>query len=443
VRVVVAAPSGRDGVLICNLLVSRGIACVNCSTAELARIEVTKGAAAVILAEEALDLHDISQWTAQIAGQPSWSDFPIIILTDRGVVNSESRKRMLIRQPLGNLILLERPVRPETLMSTVQAALRSRLRQYQMRDYLAERAKAEEALRTAEKLAVAGRLAASVAHEINNPLESVVNSLYLISLSSSLQESKEYAQTGMNELARVSEIVTQTLRFYRQNSKPVVVKVNEIMDSALVLYRARLSSAQIVLEKDFRQCPPIFARAGELRQLIVNLLGNAVDAMSRGGTLKIRITNSREHRNGARAGIRFTIADTGSGIPPEIRKRLFEPFVSTKGDLGTGLGLWVSSGIVQKHGGAIRVRSNSLPPATGTVFSVFLPLQPQVVSDGLSPQPHDEGREAGTELRRIPKPGRVLPHQPDDGPPAGFLASDDARGITGKALTESVLRRAD
>jgi signal transduction histidine kinase len=222
-----------------------------------------------------------------------------------------------------------------------------------------------------------------------------------------------------------------------------VVKVNEIMDSALVLYKARLSSAQIVLEKDFRQCPPIIARAGELRQLIVNLLGNAVDAMSRGGTLKIRITNSREHRNGARAGIRFTIADTGSGIPPEIRKRLFEPFVSTKGDLGTGLGLWVSSGIVQKHGGAIRVRSNSLPPATGTVFSVFLPLQPQLVSDGLSPQPHDEGREAGTGLRWIPKPGGVLPHQPDAGPPPGFLASDDARGITGEALIESVLRRAD
>ena len=144
----------------------------------------------MILAEEALDLHDISQWTAQIADQPSWADFPIIILTDRGVVNPESRKRMLIRQPLGNLILLERPVRPETLMSTVQAALRSRSRQYQIRDYLAERAKAEEALRTAEKLAVAGRLAASVAHEINNPLEAVVNLLYLISLSSSLQRVK-------------------------------------------------------------------------------------------------------------------------------------------------------------------------------------------------------------------------------------------------------------
>ncbi len=375
-RVVVAAPSGRDGVLICNLLASRGIACVNCSTAELARIEVTAGAGAVILAEEALALPDITRWTAQVADQASWGDFPIIILTSRGEVNPESQRRMFVRQPLGNLILLERPARPETLMSTVQAALRSRSRQYQMRDYLAERVKVEEALRTTEKLAVAGRLAASVAHEINNPLESVVNLLYLISLSSSLQESKEYAQTGMNELARASEIVTQTLRFYRQNSKPVIVQVNEIVDSALLLYQARLSSAQILLERDFRRCPPIFARAGELRQLIVNLLGSAVDAMTMGGTLKIRITHAREHRNGERPGIRFTIADTGSGISPEIKKRLFEPFVSTKGDLGTGLGLWVSSGIVQKHGGTIRVRSNSLPPATGTVFSVFLPRRP-------------------------------------------------------------------
>ncbi len=262
--------------------------------------------------------------------------------------------------------------------------------------------------------------------------------LYLIGISSSLQEAKEYAQTGMGELARVSEIVTQTLRFYRQNSKPVIVQVNEIVDSALVLYQARLSSAEIVLERDFRQCPPILARAGELRQLIVNLLGNALDAMAGGGTLKIRITNTHEHRNGARPGIRFTIADTGSGISPEVRKRLFEPFVSTKGDLGTGLGLWVSSGIVQKHGGTIRVRSNSLPPDTGTVFSVFLPLHPQLVSNALSLQPHDDGYEAGTELRLTQEPTRALPRQPDNaGPPVGFLASDDARWITGEALSVS------
>jgi signal transduction histidine kinase len=379
-RVVVAAPTGRDGELICRLLTSRSIPCVNLLTAELARTEVMAGAGAVILAEEALTLSDIRQWTAQIAEQPSWADFPIILLTSRGEVDQENQRRMLARQPLGNLILLERPARPETLMSTVQAALRGRARQYQLRDHLAQRVIAEEALRTSEKLAVVGRLAASVAHEINNPLESVVNLLYLIEQSSSLHESKAYTHTAMSELARVSEIVTQTLKFHRQNSKPVMVQVNEIVDSALILYQARLSSAQIVIQRDFRECRPILARAGELRQLIVNLVGNAVDAMARGGTLKIRISNTCERRNGARPGIRLTIADTGSGIHPDIKKRLFQPFVSTKGDLGTGLGLWVSSGIVQKHGGSIQVRSSALSPVTGTVFSVFLPSQPQVVS---------------------------------------------------------------
>jgi signal transduction histidine kinase len=117
--------------------------------------------------------------------------------------------------------------------------------------------------------------------------------------------------------------------------------------------------------------------AGELRQVIVNLVGNAVDAMAiSGGTLKLRITNTREYSNGSRPGIRFTISDTGSGIHPEIKKKLFEPFISTKGDTGTGLGLWVSYGIVQKHSGKIQVKSSAISPATGTVFSVFLPLQP-------------------------------------------------------------------
>jgi signal transduction histidine kinase len=295
-------------------------------------------------------------------------------------VDNENQRRMLVRRPLGNLILLERPARPETLISTVQAALRGRSRQYQIRDYLAQRVIAEDRLRTTEKLAVAGRLAASVAHEINNPLECVMNLLYLIGQSSSLQESTAYAHTAINELTRVSEIVTQTLRFHRQNSKPVMVQVDEIVDSALVFYQSRLSSAQIVIDRDFRQCQPILARAGELRQLIVNLVGNAADAMARGGTLKIRISNTCERRNGARPGIRLTVADTGTGIHPAVMRKLFEPFVSTKGDLGTGLGLWVSSGIVQKHGGKIQVKSRALSPNTGTVFSVFLPSQLHVVS---------------------------------------------------------------
>jgi signal transduction histidine kinase len=376
-RVLVVAPTGRDGLLICNLLSSNGIQCVDCPTTEMARIGMTTGAGAVILTDEVLTQPEIAEWTAQIARQPSWSDFPLIILTLAGQVDRESQRKLLLRQPLGNLVLLERPVRPETLVSTVQAALRSRRRQYQIRDHLAERCKAEEALRKSEKLAVAGRLAASMAHEINNPLESVVNLLYLISKCSFPEESFKYTQIAMSELARVSEIVTQTLKFHRQQSKPGMVQVTEIVESALALYQGRLVSARIVIEKDFRECQPILAMAGELRQMIVNLVGNAVDAMAiSGGTLKLRITNTQEHSNGSRPGIRLTISDTGSGIHPEIMKKLFEPFISTKGDTGTGLGLWVSYGIVQKHGGKIQVKSSSISPATGTVFSVFLPLQP-------------------------------------------------------------------
>jgi signal transduction histidine kinase len=379
-RVLVIAPTGRDGPLICNLLRSKDILCVNLPTAEMARIQMKAGVGVVILAEEGLTLADIAQWTKELAVQPSWSDLPIILLTVTGAVDHENQRKELYRQPLGNLILLERPVRPETLVSTVQAALRSRRRQYQIRDYLVENLQAEAALRTAEKLAVAGRLAASIAHEINNPLEAVVNLLYLVGASSSLEESKRFAQTAMDELARVSEIVTQTLRFHREPSKPVMVQVTEIVDSALVLYQARLTSARIVIERDFRECRPVLARSGELRQLILNLVGNAVDAMAGGGTLRIRVTNTREHTNGSRAGIRLIVADTGSGIPLAIKERLFEPFVSTKGNNGTGLGLWVSSGIVRKHGGTIQVKSSARSPVTGTVFSIFLPLQSELSS---------------------------------------------------------------
>jgi signal transduction histidine kinase len=375
-RVLVVAPTGRDGPLICSLLTSNGIDCILLSTAETARIELSSGTGAVILAEEALSQRDIAEWAAQITEQPSWSDLPLILLTVTGEVNRENQKKMLARQPLGNMVLLERPVRPETFVSTVQAALGSRRRQYQMRDYLVASRVAEEVLRRSEKLAVTGRLAASIAHEINNPLASVTNLLYLIGGSSSLEETKTYTQMAATELARVSEIVTQALQFYREPNKPAIVQVTEIVDSALTLYQPRLRAAEIVIERDFRECSPIMAMAGELRQVILNLIGNSLDAIGHDGTLKIRASNAREHRNGSRPGVRLTVADSGSGIPPEIRKTLFEPFVSTKGDTGTGLGLWVSSQIVQRHGGTIQVKSRASSPCTGAVFSVFLPLQP-------------------------------------------------------------------
>lgn len=377
-RVVVFAPVGRDGLLIRDLLSSKGIACVSSATAEMARLELRMGAGVVVLAEEGLTPADITAWAAQISEQPSWSDLPLILLTVSGEVDRENQRKMLARQPLGNLVLLERPVRPETFVSTVQAALRSRLRQYEMRNILDSNRLAEEALRKSEKLAVAGRLAASIAHEINNPLASVTNLLYLIGTSTSLDDAKKHTDVAERELARVSQIVTQMLRFYQEPSKPAYVHIPTILDSAITLYQSRLTHAEIVIERDFRECSPILAMAGELRQVVLNLIGNALDAIGQGGTLKVRAANAREHSNGLRRGVRLTIADTGSGIQPEIRKTLFEPFVSTKGNMGTGLGLWISSEIIRKHGGTIQVKSKTLSPLSGAVFSVFLPLTPTI-----------------------------------------------------------------
>jgi signal transduction histidine kinase len=374
-RVLVVAPTGRDAILICALLIKQGIQCTVCSISEAALALTDGEAGALIVAEEVFTPWNVAMLGAKISAQPSWSDFPIIVLTDAGAVDPSSQKKMAFREPLGNLVLLERPIRPETLISTVQASLRSRRRQYQVREYLGQCRKAEKALLQSEKLAVAGRLAASIAHEINNPLESVTNLLFLIGTSLSLEESKLYSATAMGELARVTEIAIHTLKFFRQLSKPTTVYLGELVDSALVLYQARLLSARVAVQKDYRACPPITAMAGELRQVVVNLVGNAVDAMRGGGILNIRIDRAREYSNGSRPGVRLTIADSGSGILPEIKKKLFEPFISSKGETGTGLGLWVSSEIIRKHGGTIKFKSSSLAPSTGTIFSIFLPIQ--------------------------------------------------------------------
>src|SRR6185312_15347199 len=344
-------------------------------TSEMARSAVNAGAGAVILAEEVLTLPDIAAWAAQLAEQPSWCALPVIMLTVAGAVDQQNLQRELARRPLGNLVTLERPLRPGTLVGAVQSALRARSRQYQMREFLVERQAAEEALRKMEKLSVAARLAATLSHEINNPLASVTNLLYLIGTSSSLKETKGYAEMATQELARISEIVAENLT-NRESTTPVAVNIAAVVNTALNLYRARLAAAEISIERDFRECAPVLGEPGELRQVIRNLIANALDAIGRGGTLKIRIAGTREHHNGSRPGVRVTVGDTGSGIRPEIRNTLFEPFVGTKGNTGVGLGLWVSSEIVRRHGGTIRVKSRVNSPFAGTVFSVFLPFCP-------------------------------------------------------------------
>jgi two-component system, chemotaxis family, CheB/CheR fusion protein len=241
------------------------------------------------------------------------------------------------------------------------------------RDITARKA-AEETLRKTEKLAATGRLAASIAHEINNPLEAVTNLLYLLRKNPSLDEKgRKHLSFAEQELERVTHISRQTLGFYRQVSSPSRMDVAKTLESALSVYSHKLEGQSIKVETKWGSGTEIQALAGEIRQVFSNLIANSIDAMPQGGTLTLKVSKSHNWGNGNRLGVRVVIADTGSGIAPAQKSKLFEPFFTTKRDVGTGLGLWVSKSIVQKHEGSIKVRSSVRPGKSGTVFSVFLP----------------------------------------------------------------------
>ena len=234
--------------------------------------------------------------------------------------------------------------------------------------------KAETALLQSEKLAVVGRLAASIAHEINNPLEAVTNLLYLAELSEEPAEIKSYVQLAEQELRRVSVIANQTLRFHKQSSRPLEVTGSELINSVVSIFQSRLGNSGIQVEHRHRAPQPIRCFEGEVRQVISNLVGNAIDVLpSPGGRLLLRTRTATDWKSGRR-GVVFTVADTGSGIPASARPRIFEPFFTTKGINGTGLGLWVSSEIVSRHQGNLRFRTSQQHARHGTVFTMFLPF---------------------------------------------------------------------
>ena len=230
----------------------------------------------------------------------------------------------------------------------------------------------EEALRRSEKLAAVGQLASSIAHEINNPLESITNLLYLVRHSDSMEDVQAYTRIAQDELARVTEITVQTLRFHRQQSRPVEVDMSELLRTVLALYTGRMLVRGIGIELKVVKSPRAVCLEGEIRQVVNNLVRNALDAMNAGGRLMIRLHPECDRRSG-RMGVRLTVADTGEGISPDIESHLFEPFQTTKELTGTGLGLWVSKGIAEKHGGRIRTRTRR-GPGHGTVFAVWLPV---------------------------------------------------------------------
>jgi PAS domain S-box-containing protein len=233
---------------------------------------------------------------------------------------------------------------------------------------------AEDALRKSEKLATAGRLAASIAHEINNPLAGVTNSLYLALQDATLNaDTKTYLLTAEQELQRVAHITTQTLRFHKQSNSPAPTDVCDIVDSVLALFGQRLASKNIQVAPECHRGAVVTCFGDELRQVVANLVGNALDAMPEGGVLRVRVRQARSWAQECQSGVKIIVADSGYGIPAGVRERIFEPFVSTKEATGIGLGLWVSEGIVRKHRGIIRVRSRAGTTPTGTVFAVFIP----------------------------------------------------------------------
>ena len=232
---------------------------------------------------------------------------------------------------------------------------------------------AEQTLRQSEKIAATGRLAASIAHEINNPLASVMNALYILRTNSRVPESAlVYVKTAEEELARVVHITKQTLGFYREISSPVMSSVPQLFEEVLAAYDSRIEQGQITVHRDFSEVGPLAAFPSELRQVFSNLILNAIEAISGPGNLYIRVRYG--HDGQEREGIRVTVADDGCGIPAENMPQIFEPFFTTKDSKGTGLGLWVSQGIVQKHQGSLRVRSRTDEARHGTCCSVFLPF---------------------------------------------------------------------
>ena len=249
---------------------------------------------------------------------------------------------------------------------------------------VSEQRMAEAALLRSEKLASVGRMAATIAHEINNPLASVTNLLFLARTADGLPEpAGRYLETADEELKRVTHITRQSLGFYRETNRPTPASVTAILDSAIEVLQSRIKAKSAVIERKWDGDVHVTAVAGELRQVFSNLLANSLDAIDENGVVKFRVSTGPAAKNGE-CCVRVTIADNGKGISAAKRPHIFEPFFTTKGAIGTGLGLWVSKRIVDSHGGAIRVRSSTDGSRRGTVVLVVLPVEGTAAAHGQS-----------------------------------------------------------
>ena len=237
---------------------------------------------------------------------------------------------------------------------------------------ITERRRAEQLLLESEKLATVGQLASSIAHEISDPLEAVMNLLFLATESEDVTEARQYAVQAQAEINYVAQITTQMLHFRKQGAQPVPTRVTEIIGSVLTLYKAKLAQARVRVHLITEDAPDLLCYPGEIRQVFANIIRNAMEAMPKGGDLRVRVRPGTHWTTGCR-GVRITVADTGQGIPAGVRAKIYEPFFTTKGSSGTGLGLWVTSKILQKHRGCMFVRSSNNPKDSWTAFSIVFP----------------------------------------------------------------------
>jgi len=236
------------------------------------------------------------------------------------------------------------------------------------------RKKAEQTLQINERVAAVGRLAATVAHEINNPLEAITNLVYLAKTASAPGPAMNFLTAAEEQLSSVSHLTRQTLGFYRETAGARSFPPSEIVSSLVSLFSHKAHNKNIQLEQEINSDLAIYAVPSEIRQVVANLICNSIDAVKGPGRIRIRVSCTRHRADAMEPGVRITVADTGSGIPLEARDRIFEPFFTTKRDVGTGLGLWVCKNIVDNHHGTIQIHSSTAPGRSGTAISVFLPV---------------------------------------------------------------------
>jgi len=246
---------------------------------------------------------------------------------------------------------------------------------------ITDRKLSDDALMRAEKLAAAGRLAASVAHEVNNPLEGLTNLVYIARQTDELEEVRTLLIQAEEELGRIAHITRQSLGFYRELTSATLYNPSEIIRDVTEFYRPRAHSQGVSLAVRSDIETEILGVAGEIRQVLSNLIANSIDASTSGCKIRLHAKSAHDPRDPSRHGVRISIADSGSGISPKHLEEIFEPFFTTKKDTGTGLGLWVSRQLVEKNGGSLHVRSCTTGAHRGTTFSMFLP------ASGKPPEP--------------------------------------------------------